>query len=161
VLERLAEALLDLAAPLTEAGTGAADLGDGLSKLAAGALAPETFQLRFVALPPPGSPEAGSILRIAAGTATRQAYAPGLEIGEPVPLALDAERWAELLAVLLAADLPTLPLNLWAEGQLELEVAVLEHRQTVIARPFRRLSPADRGPAQLHFEALAAVLQAF
>jgi len=160
-LERLAETLLDLAATLVPEGVGADDLSDGLAKLAAGNLAPESFTLRFVELPPPGSGEAGSILRIAAGIATRQLYAPGREIGVPVPLALDAESWAGLLEAFRTAELANLPLNLWAEGQLELEVAVLEHRRTIVARPFSRLSPADRGPAQLHFEALAAALRAF
>lgn len=158
-LERLAEALLDLVAPLAQDGITADDLGDGLAKLAAGALAPETFTLRFVELPPPGSEAAGSILRFSQGTATRQSYAPGREIGEPVSLKVSDEKLNALVGALRAADLSTLPVNLWSDAHLELEVALLQHRRTLVARPFSRLSPQTLGEAQQRFEKLVAVLE--
>ena len=158
-LERLAEALLDLVAPLAGDGITADDLGDGLAKLAAGVLAPETFTLRFVELPPPGSEAAGSILRLGQGTATRQSYTPGREIGEPVSLKLSDEQLDAVFAALRAAEPSTLPVNLWSDAHLELELAVLEHRRTVVARPFSRLSPEALGEAQQRFEKLVAALQ--
>ncbi len=158
-LERLAEALLDLVAPLAKDGTTADDLGDGLAKVAAGVLAPETFTLRFVELPPPGSETAGAILRVSQGTATRQSYAPGREIGKPVSQDLSDEQLDALLAALRAAELSTLPVNLWSDAHLELELAVLEHRRTLVARPFGRLSPESLGETQQRFDKLVAALQ--
>lgn len=158
-LEGLAEALLDLVAPLAKDGITADDLGDGLAKLATGVLAPETFTLRFVELPPRASEAAGSILRLGQGTATFQSYAPGREIGEPVSHELSDKQLAAVVAALRAAELPTLPVNLWSEAHLELELAVLEHRQSLVARPFSRLSPEALGEAQQRFEKLVAALQ--
>jgi hypothetical protein len=158
-LERLAEGLLDLVAPLAGDGVTADDLGNGLAKLATGVLAPETFTLRFVELPPPGSEAAGSILRVSQGTATRQSYTPGREIGEPVSQDLSDEQLGALVAALRAAGLSTLPVNLWSDDHLELELTVLEHRQSLVARPFSRLSPEALGEAQQRFEKLVAALQ--
>jgi hypothetical protein len=38
-------------------------------------------------------------------------------------------------------------------------LAVLEHRQSLVARPFSRLSPEALGEAQQRFEKLVAALQ--
>jgi hypothetical protein len=159
-LERLAEALLDLVAPLAADGVGAADLPDGLAKVATGTLATQVLRLRFVDLPPAGGASTGSILRLEDGVLSRQEYAPGRAVGEPHPVPLDHEGLEILVAALRAARLEELPVNLWADGQVELEVGVLQHRKTVVARPFSRLDPEARGEAQQRFESLLVALRA-
>lgn len=158
-LERLAEALLDRVAPLAGAGVTAADLADGLDKLAAGVLAPEALRLRFVELPPEGADAVGSILRLEAGVATCQPYAPGREVGQPAALDLGGVGLRALVSALRAARLPEVPVNLWSASHLELEVAVLQHRRAVIARPFSRLSPDVESEARGRLEKLVDVLR--
>lgn len=159
-LERLAEALLDLAAPLAGTGVTAGDLADGLTKLEQGVLAPETLSLRLVDLPAPGSTAVGSILRIEAGIATRQPYAPGRTVGELVPLELGRDRLAALAASIRAADLASLPANVWSDAHLELEVRLLQHGRAVVARPFSRRSADEDDAARRRFEGLIEALRA-
>jgi hypothetical protein len=159
----LAAALLDRVEPLAaERGTGAADLADGLAKLAAGQLAPETFGLRFVRLPEgtASGAESGTIVLVERGTLTRRPYAPSRALGMRVEEPLDPTLLAELVKHVRRAQLAELPANLWAPDHLELGVRVLDHQETLIARPFRGLTPEEKGEAQKRFDALAAWLRA-
>lgn len=157
-LRKLAEDLLDLVAPLVKKGVTADDLADGLGKLASGALAPETMSLRFVELPPGNEP--GSILRMAGGTLTRQDYSPGRVVGDPEALPLGQERFTTMVTAIRTAQLEKLPVNLWSLSHFELEVQVLEHRKTVVARSFSRLSPDENSKEQQRFEQLVKKLRA-
>jgi len=154
----LVAALLDLAEPLAAEGVGAADLDDGLAKLARGELAAETFTLRFVQLPENGSRQTGSILLVERGVLTRRPYAPGRELGDGESGELTHDRLAELVQKIQQAGVSSMPGNLWAADHEELEVRVLDHRATVLARPFSRLSPKDHGEAQKRLDALVGFL---
>ncbi|MEW6336269.1 MAG: hypothetical protein AB1625_02595 [Acidobacteriota bacterium] len=159
-LAGLAAALLDRVAPLAKEGVTAADLADGLSKLASGALAPEAFELRFVRLPADGRGGPGSLLRLEGLEFATRAYEPGREIGAEETRALDRERFSALAATLVGARLAQLPVNLWSDEYLELEVGVLQHRQTVTARRFGRLGPGSDADARERFRAVVAALDA-
>ncbi|HMB52087.1 MAG TPA: hypothetical protein VKU40_02140 [Thermoanaerobaculia bacterium] len=160
-LTGLIASLLDRVAPLAaESGIGAADLADGLDKLAAGQLAPETFWLRFVRLPDDGG--TGRIVFVERQTLTTRRYAPKRELGDPESDALAAERFTALVESLRSADLTSMPTNLWSEDQLDLEVHVLDREATVLARPFSRLKAAageERGEAQKRFDTLVGFLR--
>jgi len=155
----LAAALLDRVQPLAAQGVGAKDLREGLGKLAEGALAPQVFSLRYLELPARGQQQPGFILRISDATVSRQAYAPGTVLAEPSRTALPACRFRQLMAAIGSADLPDLPVNLWSQAQIELEVQVLAHRKSVIARPFKRLQSNTDGPEQQRFDTLLGVIR--
>jgi len=158
-LERLAESLLDLVAPLAATGVTADDMADGLAKLAAGSLAPEVLMLRLVEMPS-GGDEVGSILRVERGAASRQPYAPGRTLGEPEPIELSDGAFGGMVAALRRADPESLPVNLWSPRHVELEVQVLQHGHTVIARPFSRRSPEEDAAVRARFDELVATLDA-
>ena len=140
-LAALADALLDRVEPLAAGGVTADDLDDGLRKLAGGKLAAEAFRLRFVRLPEDSD---GEILSMRNGLESRKAYSPGRRIGEETVTELTSDRLAALVKTLLEADVASLPVNLWSAEHVELEVAVLGNRTTVIGRDFSRLA-SDKG----------------
>ena len=158
-LGALAGELLDLAAPLAATGIVADDLSDGLAKVAAGTLAPETFGLRFVQLPEPGSDGTGSILRVEDSVISRQPYAPGRSVGEAVKVDLEGGDFTALVSAIQKAGPETLPVNLWSEAYLEIGVSVLQHRRSIMARPFSRLSGQEGGEPQQRFDRLVAALR--
>ncbi|HVS14295.1 MAG TPA: hypothetical protein VMV46_10240 [Thermoanaerobaculia bacterium] len=159
-LAELANALLDSVAPLAREGVRADSLEQGLQKLSSGELRPEGFELRFVELPRRDAEISGSILHVAHRTATRRTYAPGAELGSPASVDLEDGSFRALIGAIAAADLSSLPVNLWAEDQLELEVRVLGHGRSVYARPFSRLAPGTHGEAQQRFDRLIETLRA-
>ncbi len=152
-VEGLANALLDRIEPLVDDGITPRDLADGLQQVTVGALRPETFELRFVQLPPQKA-ETGVIYTIRDGMTSRQDYAPGRKIGDPVTEPVDSERLALLCTALRIGEVSRMPVNLRADQQVELTVRVLGHKRTVIARNFSRAPTAAQKAAQPRFEAL-------
>ena len=157
-LAGLADSLLDLAEPEADHGISAADLGDGLRKLANGTLAAETLQLRFVRLPKAGE---GEIVIVRDGEVSEKAYDPGTSIGEEVSRPVAGSDLEELVAALIAADVGSLPVNVWSEDHVELEVQVLGHRTAVVGRDFERLRSGGADPARERFGRLVAFLLEF
>ena len=143
----LARRLLDRIEPLAAAGVTAADLEDGLSKLAEGTLAPEVLGLRFLALPEAGGNEAGTILRIEDGRISRQDYAPGKAVGPVRWQGLAQCQLRDIVSALHDARFWELPVNLYADKLTELEVHVLSQRKTVIARDTFTAAPASKQTA--------------
>lgn len=160
-LKGLASALLDRVEPLVKVGLSAGSLQDGLEKLGKGELAPQTFRLRFIELPPKSDAATGFILRILDGTASRQAYSPGHPPGPELKAPLRRCDLNLLSAAIQAADMDGLPNNLWSDSQIELEVEVLGHKKAVLARPFSRLRAQDRGVEQQRLDRLITVLRSF
>ncbi|HVS62153.1 MAG TPA: hypothetical protein VMT85_01490 [Thermoanaerobaculia bacterium] len=160
-LRSLANALLDAVAPLAASGTRVDGLEQGLELLSRGDLLPEGFELRFVELPRPGTTTVpGTILRVEHRTATTRVYLPGVELGEPVSTELSDDAFRSLIGELVAANLQSLPVNLWAEDQLDLEVRVLGHQRSIQARPFSRLGSDTLGEAQRRFDRLVEAIRA-
>lgn len=158
-LNHLAAELLNQVKPLADGGVSAIDLNDGLNKLATGELAPQSFKLRFTDLSPENNTKPGSILRIAGGKISRQAYSPGSTLGAQLWTPLKQEAYQELISALQIADPVGFPVNLWSERMLELEIQVLQHKKTVLARSFSRLNANDKGPAQQRFDSLIQILR--
>lgn len=131
----LARRLLDRIEPLAAGGVSAADLDDGLAKLAAGTLASEVLGMRFLALPAAGGSESGTILRIESGRISTQDYAPGKAIGAVHTRKLAECQLRDIVAALRSARFWALPVNLYADQVAEIEVRVLSQHKTVIARP--------------------------
>ena len=160
-LKGLAAALLNRVEPLLKDGLSARSLQDGLDKLVKGELAPQTFRLRYIELPPKGDVTSGFILRILDGTASRQAYSPGHPPGPELKAPLKHCDLIRLSTAIKAADMGGLPNNLWSDSQIELEVEILGYKKAVLARPFSRLRSQDKGVEQQRFDELIAVLQPF
>ena len=65
----------------------------------------------------------------------------------------------KLVAGLQAAQLASLPGNLWSEDQLEFEIRVLAFKKVVLARRFARFDATAQASAQQRFDALLLVLR--
>jgi hypothetical protein len=157
-LAALADALLDEVEPLAKDAVSAADLTDGLRKLADGTLAAEALTLRFVRLPASKTTD-GVILMVRGGEESTKDYAPGRFIGDEVAAGISDARLNALTKALLEAEVASLPVNLKSADHVELEVGVLGHRSTVTAREFSR-AVADEA-AQMRFDGLLDFLSRY
>ncbi len=158
-LTRLAAILLDQVETFAQSAVTPVDLPDALDKLSTGKLSAEVLRLRFVDIPASGDDTSGSILRLHGGNISRQAYSPGRVIAEQIWNRLDSDQYLALISALQAAQLASLPGNLWAEDQLEFEIHILTQKKVVLARPFSRLDATTQAPAQQRFNKLLPVLQ--
>ena len=131
----LAGRILDDVDKLAGRGVAANDIGDGLDKIAAGVLAPDVLNLRLVSLPADLHSGDGYILRVEAAVISRQTYAPGRAIGTPQSLPITGCQMKRVIDSLRERGFATLPQNLHRADMTELDVSVLGHRKTVIARP--------------------------
>jgi len=154
----LAAELLDQAELYADPAVTPADLDDALDKLSEGVLDPHMLYLRFVFLPALKN-KPGSILRLDGGQLSHQAYTPGKTIAAPTSESLGHDQYVELIAALQSAQLASLPVNLWSEDQVELEVRVLAHKKVLLARRFTRLESTNEEPMQQRFDALLPVLR--
>ncbi|HSR67744.1 MAG TPA: hypothetical protein VLU25_07370 [Acidobacteriota bacterium] len=155
----LAGVLLDRIAPLAQKrGVTADDLSDGLSKLSEGVLGLEALRLLFVDLPEEGS-QPGQIMQVEKGKAWVRPYYPGRELGQESPLPLGDAQVSRLAKVLDRAMVSSMPVNLWAKGQIEVQVRILDHDKTLLARPFGRLTPQGLGELQQRFDRLVEDLR--
>ncbi len=151
----LAHALLDRVEPLSESGTTAVSLEDGLNKLADGVLLPEMLELRLLDLPDDAA-TAGVILRVSGGDISRQQYRPGKLVGDVVEDTIDECSMRNVVAALREAEVWNLPRNLKHAGTAELDVSVLGHRHNTQARTsYARVD----GDLQSRFEQLLSRLE--
>jgi len=154
----LARSLLDRLEPLAAAGVRAGSLDEALAMLARGALAPETLSLRLLRLPPESGSEAvGEIVRLDGLRRSRQAYSPGRVVGAPRPGMAAPAAVARIAAAASAEGFASLPVNVAGRGHTELELDVLGHARTVIARDFTR---AVAGEESARFERLVEAVLA-
>lgn len=162
-LRALAERLLELCEGAALSGVEAADLDDGLRKLAHGRLAPETLALVFHRKPgsrPPEGPGDGLLLRLEGRTATSRTYDPAAGYGRPRRLDLSRDDVRDLAARLAAADPGDLPVNLWAAEYTDVSLRVLDHRVSLQARRFAGMTPATHAAEQERFARLLSALNA-
>jgi hypothetical protein len=153
---RLAAALLDRLEPLADGGVKVGSLEQALGMLARGELAPELLVVRLVRLPPrDDGRKSGVIARLDGLDASRQPYRPGQANGPRQPARLSAGAVTRIAEAAAAAGFVALPVNVSGAGYTELELAVLGHRKTVIARESMR---AAAGEESARFERLARAI---
>jgi hypothetical protein len=157
-LRDLTDRLFEIASPLAQTGVTAADLPDGLRKLASGELAPQSLRLIAHVKPRAGQAGTGFLVKIEDGRGTRQEYRGGA-YSEARDLALTAGTIRELAGVLAEGGPSTLPANLHAEVYTELAVRVLDQRKAVLARPLSGTAPPGERPDRERFERLVARLE--
>ncbi len=157
----MADRLVELCLGPARAGVGAADLGDGLEKLSTGVLAPEVFGLLVHRRPDEASAAAGNrgfLLRLTGRRLTSQEFDPAGGYAPELGLELTPAEIADLARRLAAADPASLPVNLWARDYTDLAIRVLDHRKSVQARQFARMTRDTHGERQQRFETLYARL---
>lgn len=163
-LAALAESIFGLCRGPAETGVTAGGLDDGLAKVAAGTLAPETLSV-LVQRKPEGRElkegAEGFLLRIDGGRATVRRLESSGGYGPVRRLDLTGGELAALAGRLAEARIGDAPPNLWAEHYTDLVIGVLGHEQRIQARRFARMTPATHGDAQVRYdevyEALAAL----
>ena len=160
-LKSLAATLLDRLEPLVKKGVSARDLEDGLFKLQKNELSAQSFRLRLIELPPNSSSSNGFILRILDGFASRQDYSPGKKAGSQIQESISYCSLEQLTSAILAADMATMPVNLWSDTQIQLEVEVLGHKKSIQARAFSRLKGKAMSIEQQKFDRLMVTLRSF
>ena len=156
-LKTLTDRVFEVLQPLASGGPAAESLADGLKKVASGVLAPETLHLVVHYKPGAASVEPGFVFRVQDGIATRQSY-KDQAYGDTV--ALPDPRVRELAEALAAAEVDTLPANLYASEYCEVSVQVLNRRRSVLARPFTGMKHETHGSEQLRFDGLFERLRA-
>lgn len=157
-LRELANALLDRVAPLVDArGTEASSLTDGLEKLATEQLSSHAFYLRLLELP--ADRRDGSVMEIQGDSVSIRTYSQGSDVGDRETFDIQRSGTERIAKVLHRSGIESMPVNLWAQGLVELEVRILGHRKTTIARDFMRMTPDGPGEAQKRFNRLISELQ--
>ena len=148
-LRRLAETLLEISREPAGSGLATADLADGLAKVAAGDLAPETFKILAHLKP---RDQEGWLLRVEGTHASTHRFIPGEGYGDPSTLELAASEVVALASLMSEHDLAELPINLYAEHYTDLKVEVLDRRLSLQARRFAGMTPTQHGARQTSFE---------
>ena len=163
-LETLVDTVLKLVQPpVPEKLITADSLGDGLKKIAAGELAPETMTLMMMAKPDStttgAGPVDGFLMRIDGGVASSSEYLGDKNgFSPPVRRILDAKTLREIASKLVENDFEGLPANLFAERYVELNVRVLNYRRGLTARRFAGMTPEKLGAAQKRFDTVSVWL---
>jgi hypothetical protein len=155
-LSRLAGDLLELCAH-RPGGTTAADLEDGLQKVARGELSAESWSVAVQRRKPasPGEvPSEGYVLQLG-GRRARVRLLTRNGVGEASERLLDEAGVRDLARALRELGVARWPANLFDPGYVELSMRVLDHERTIQARPFAGITPGAHREAQ---EALGAAL---
>jgi hypothetical protein len=155
-LKALAQRLLVAGRERARSGMTAADLNDGLGKVATGVLAPETFSLVVNRRAGTGGGEGENWLLRIDGRQGSSREGPA----RTVERELDADELSALARVLAEADLPRLPTNLYADQYTDVVVKVLNRRVQVNARRFAGMTADTHGSKQKRFDDLLAQLRA-
>ena len=154
-LAALAERLLALCAEPARSGVGAKNLGEGLQKVAAGRLAPETLsatvQRRFERADP-ATGETGWILQLEGRVAVSESLPGGRKNAPRMELALTESEFRGLTGLLAGNRAAELPINVYAPEYTDLQLAVLSSSRTISARRYLQMTPDTHGEAQKTFE---------
>jgi len=154
-LKGLARTLLDSAFEPSEVGVTAADLDDGLAKIADGTLAPEALHVILNRKPDAfavSRGEPGYILRIEGRQATVQRFTTDHGYEDAVERTLDDAELAAITSELAAQRIGDLPNNLYAVYYTDLVVEVLDRDQRIQARQFANTTRETHGEAQERFD---------
>ena len=156
-LRQLAEHVLGICRQPAQSGVMAADLADGLNKVAAGELAPESLQVLLHRKP---ANEEGWLLQIRGLTASTRRFVPGKGYEDPLALALDPAEFGKLAQRLADLRFGELPGNLYADDYTDLKVSVLNRRSKVQAMQFAGMTPTQHGEQQERFDLVYGALRA-
>jgi hypothetical protein len=159
-LKRLARDVLALCEAPGRRGRSAASLADGLRRIAASELAPETLVLSSHHKPEKAdaSGETGWLLHLEGRRVVTRPYTSD-DYGRALVLTLPAEDVRALARVLLRGDIEAMPFNLDSRGYDDLEVRVLDQKRSIQARPFAGIDPAAQALARSAFETIREAIR--
>lgn len=159
-LTGMIDGMLKRLRPALDEGVGAESFEEGLRKIADGELSPRT--LRVVALHRPESGEqarGGWIVRAVDGWLESERLGGGESRPRPIQRHDTDQALRDLTDALLAARVWSLAGNLHASSYTQLSIEVLDHRHTVLARPFARRDAAEQEVERKRLKDLLAHLQ--
>ncbi len=162
VFLELAQRIVAVSEKAAKTGIGATSLGDGLSRLAAGKLAPEALQLlvrRRTDRPGPGSEDGTWTLRLDGRRAEDASTADDKSVTRRL-LVLSADDFKRLAAVLAENDPSGMPRNLYAPQYLTLDLRVLKESRDISARRYAGTTAQTHGAQQAGFDRIYAALLA-
>jgi hypothetical protein len=157
---KLAEKVIAVSEKAAKTGIGAKSLGDGLSKLAAGKLAPETLQLlvrRKADRPGPGAEDGNWTLRLDGRRAVDTTVSDEKTSTKRL-LVLSQEDFRKLGAVLAENDPAGLPRNLYSPQYLTVDVRLLKDHRDISARRYAGTTAETHGAKQAAFDRIYAAL---
>jgi len=138
------------------------NLADALSRLASGAIPPETIRLTVQRRDDRPTPtERGFLLRLRGREAVARPFTNGSGYGPPRRLILTDAEFAQLVGALREADPATLPENLYAPMYTDFRIEILGRSRDLQARTYGGVTPATHGARQVAFDALVERLRAF
>ena len=135
-------------------GIRAADLADGLSKVAGQRLADVAFKLFVNRQEEAGG--SGWLARVDGRRLTTQVSAKGKGWTPPVETRLSNDEFLEFVRTVAAATPATFPKNLYDEGYTDLTVSVLNRSVNVQARPFSGMDPKKHEEVRSAFRSVVA-----
>lgn len=160
-LRELVLAILSFCEKAAKTGVTVASMQDGLSKLAAGALAPETFEA--VVQRREGSKDASGqswLLRIN-GLRVSDRLMPKGQAPQPArTLTLSREDFQRLARLLEANEPGTLPGNVYAPAYTDMSIEVLGEDRMIPARAYLGVTPETHGEKQQAFDRLYEAFRA-
>ena len=162
-LRALAERLLDYCEPLAKGGIGIQSLDDGLAKIAAGELAPETLRIMLHRKPEPGARSEGSGFRlILDGMKVKfRGFTAGAGYGDEKTVAVDRSEIKSLAGQISSIGVQDLPANLYAGDYTDFWIEILDQRKAIQARQFADMAPSTHGDDQKRFDQILGDLEGF
>lgn len=135
------------------------NLADALSRLASGAIPPETIRVTVQRRDDRPTPtERGFLLRLRGREAVARPFTNGY--GPPRRLVLTDAEFAQLASALRETDPATLPENLYAPMYTDFHIELLGRSRDLQARTYSGVTPATHGARQVAFDALVERLRA-
>ena len=161
-LRELVLAILSFCEKEAKTGVTASSLQDGLGKLAAGTLEPETFEA--VVQRRDGSKDTGAgenwLLRINGLRITDRLLPRGQAPPPARTLTISRDDFQKLARLLEANDPSALPKNLYAPGYTDVSIDVLGQDRMIPARAYLGVTPETHGPQQQAFDRLYEAFRA-
>lgn len=162
-LADLADSLLTICEKAAKANpVTAASLGVAIKKLSTGDLLPETMKIlvhRIIQKQPLNLSE-GFLMRIEGRDVTVQRRIPKKGYGPKQKLVLSNKELRKLTEMLAKNQPDQFPVNLWAKHYTDFNVEVLQHRKSMQARQFARLTPKTHGEKQKQFDRIFESMEA-
>jgi|GEM_PF-3449562 len=161
-LEALALKLLTVCGNAKGTPATASNLDDGLRKLTAGTLAPETFALVLHRRADAKAGDGGEsfILEVQGRRVTDRPMPAGQTPPAPRSMLLPAADFTSLVRLLSDQGLGEIPINVYADRYTDLRVTVLDRERSILARRFLNTTAKTHGEKQQAFDRVYEALHA-
>lgn len=161
-LRELIQSILNVGEKAAKAGVTASSLQDGLRKLSAGTLAPETFEAVAQRREETKSGGGGEswVLRINGLRVTDRLMPKGQTPPPPRELTLSRADFLRIVKLLEDNDPTALPRNVYAPAYTDVTIEILDRDRTIAARPYLGVTSETHGPRQQAFDRIYEAFRA-